>query len=247
MSDGRRGARGRVFLWGAVFLAVAVAAWKLNTAYGNFIEAWKRADCSSNPKQFGLVCKMFAVDNEQHFYPRLSSTPGKLMFGKEGMFPEYLTAAGVLVCPSVHVDKNLWQHPVSLIDDKCFLYLGYVVTGDADVSAFCEAYRNRVAQGLPFDADLKVPAGQGNAGGSTIYRLRDGVEPLLLKDATDKAAAEVLQQRIPVLIERPQNHRGEGGNVLFMDGQVEFIRYPGKWPMTPQTINALLELDAMRQ
>jgi len=36
-----------------------------------------------------------------------------------------------------------------------------------------------------------------------------------------------------------------GGNVLFMDGHVEFMRYPGKWPMTEETVEILESLDAL--
>jgi prepilin-type processing-associated H-X9-DG protein len=49
---------------------------------------------------------------------------------------------------------------------------------------------------------------------------------------------------IPVLIERPELH-GDGGHVLFFDGHVEFIPYPGKFPMTEQYIAGLRELDAL--
>ena len=53
------------------------------------------------------------------------------------------------------------------------------------------------------------------------------------------------QSEIPVLIERPWNHKPAGGNVLFMDGHVAFIRYPGAWPMTEATIGTLEALDQM--
>ena len=36
---------------------------------------------------------------------------------------------------------------------------------------------------------------------------------------------------------RDFNHVPGGGNVLYMDGHVEFIKYPGKFPMTPCMAN----------
>ena len=47
------------------------------------------------------------------------------------------------------------------------------------------------------------------------------------------------------MIERLGNHKPEGGYVLYLDGHVEFVRYPGKWPMTKTTIGLLRELDAL--
>ena len=45
------------------------------------------------------------------------------------------------------------------------------------------------------------------------------------------------------MIEWPDNHVGvRGGNVLYMDGHVEWIDYPGKFPMTEEAIAVLLEL-----
>ena len=50
---------------------------------------------------------------------------------------------------------------------------------------------------------------------------------------------------IPVIIERPGLQKG-GSNVLFLDGHVEFIAYPGKWPMTEKFIKALESLDELK-
>jgi len=49
---------------------------------------------------------------------------------------------------------------------------------------------------------------------------------------------------IPLLIERPELH-GDGGHVMYLDGHVEFIPYPGKFPMTEEFISSLRELDAL--
>jgi prepilin-type processing-associated H-X9-DG protein len=212
------------------------------------MEAWRRADCSANPKQFGLVCKMFAMGNEKHLYPPLSSKPGKLMLEKESVFsvfPEYLTNPWIFACPSVPIDRKLREHPEALIDDQCFFYLGYVVTGEADVAGFCAAYKDHIAKGIAFDDDFKAPAGQGNLEGDIIYRLREGIDLVFAAGLGNPATASFWQSKIPVLIERPENHMFDGGNVLFLDGHVEFLRYPGTWPMTEKTINALKVLDAM--
>ena len=53
---------------------------------------------------------------------------------------------------------------------------------------------------------------------------------------------EDVNMHAPLLIERPQLH-GNGGHVMWTDGTVEFIQYPGKFPMTEKFIAALEELD----
>ncbi|MGI6460590.1 MAG: H-X9-DG-CTERM domain-containing protein [Candidatus Hydrogenedentales bacterium] len=39
------------------------------------------------------------------------------------------------------------------------------------------------------------------------------------------------------------NHIPGGCNVLYMDGHVAFMRYPGQFPITPQILEALGRLD----
>lgn len=48
---------------------------------------------------------------------------------------------------------------------------------------------------------------------------------------------------IPVIIEWPGNHYG-GGHVVYLDGHREFVKYPGKFPMTREFIKSLLAIDA---
>ena len=168
----------------------------------------------------------------------------------EFIYPEYLTDATILMCPS-DMDWGLleqepgedgWQR---LLDDHSYFYLGYAVMSDAEMEAFAAAYGARVAAGLRFDEDLEVDAGTGTAGGGVLYRLREGIARVAASDPQSLLDAAVAKSQIPVLIERTDNHLPPGGNVLFMDGHVEFSRYPGKWPMTEETVEILEALDAL--
>jgi len=216
-------------------------------------EAARRASCANNMKQVGLVFKMFASEHGGEF-PELSSEPGRLMFANEGsdaeypVFPEYLTDLSILFCPSDVGDVHLLEDstdPDRLIDDQSYFYLGYVVMNDVEVQAFAEAYRERISRGLKFDQDLDVPEGTGTGGGNRILRLIEGVERSGVTDTTNAAASAMVQSSMPILIERPENHIPGGGNVLFMDGHVEFVKYPGQWPMTETTIRTLESLDTL--
>lgn len=107
-------------------------------------EAARRASCQNNLMQMGLVCKMYANESKGMYYPELSSEPGNLMFSARDVYPEFLSDPSTLICPS---DS----------DDQSYFYFGYVITNDDELEAFAEIYRQRVAQGLPFDEDLEAP------------------------------------------------------------------------------------------
>ncbi len=81
------------------------------------------------------------------------------------------------------------------------------------------------------DNDISVPAPHGNGGGSTVYRLREGIERFLITDINNPAASAQAQSTLFIMFDQlstnpaAYNHVPGGANVLFMDGHVEFIRY----------------------
>jgi prepilin-type N-terminal cleavage/methylation domain-containing protein/prepilin-type processing-associated H-X9-DG protein len=81
------------------------------------------------------------------------------------------------------------------------------------------------------------PAGNGNS--ATIYRLKEGAERFLVTDINNPASSAAAQSTIPVMWDvvstgasaRAQfNHIPGGANTLYMDGHVQFNRYPGEFP-----------------
>jgi prepilin-type N-terminal cleavage/methylation domain-containing protein/prepilin-type processing-associated H-X9-DG protein len=85
----------------------------------------------------------------------------------------------------------------------------------------------------------------GNNGGDTLYRMREGIERFLITDVTNPAGSAMAQSTVPIMQDGIAatflsggsadmsnfNHIPGGCNVLFMDGHVEFIKYPGKFPV----------------
>lgn len=137
------------------------------------------------------------------------------------------------------------------MDDQSYFYMGYVISNDDELSAFAEAYKERIAQGLKFDEDLPAPPGRGSMGSDTFYRVREGVERFFAEGAAESA---VFQSNIPVMWDRFSmrgdfgmefNHVPGGSNVLFMDGHVEFVKYPGKWPLTKEAGAIFAQMDAV--
>ena len=105
---------------------------------------------------------------------------------------------------------------------------------------------------VPNDADYPydLPLTRGSGGGSTLYRLKEGIERFFITDINNPAGSAQSQSTIPVWFDTfaavnksggtnsmlAFNHLPGGGNVLYMDGHVEFIKYQpgpeGTFPLT---------------
>jgi len=90
----------------------------------------------------------------------------------------------------------------------------------------------------------------GALGITTVYRVREGVERFFITDINNPAASTQAQSEVAIMhdmlsanvtlttefndattVSTNANHVPGGGNVLYMDGHVEFVRYPGAWPI----------------
>lgn len=104
------------------------------------------------------------------------------------------------------------------------------------------AQENVASNGAASDEDFEVSsayAGTQAGGGSVMRRLRIGIERFLITDINNPAASNKASSEIPVEWDhittavQDFNHVPGGGNVLYLDGHVEFLKYPGdKFPMT---------------
>jgi prepilin-type N-terminal cleavage/methylation domain-containing protein/prepilin-type processing-associated H-X9-DG protein len=79
-----------------------------------------------------------------------------------------------------------------------------------------------------------------DASAGTLYRLREGIERFFITDINNPAASSKAQSNIPVCWDQASqnitrdgfNHVPGGSNVLYMDGHVTFVRFPGEHPIT---------------
>ena len=117
--------------------------------------------------------------------------------------------------------------------------------GPAQFFQAIESLFFRFAAGSPPDPeaaskDLTVSAGVGNGGGSstTVYHLREGIERFMITDINNPAGSAKAQSEIWVMFDALSteivnfNHPPGGCNVLYLDGHVEFIKYPGAQPVS---------------
>ncbi len=203
-----------------------------------------RETCANNLKQISLAFKMFSNEAPGQYLPMPRTTPGTMIFansyaGLNPVCPEYLTDKRLLVCPADGASMALLEKPgVELLDHASYYYIGYAVTTQEQLEAFAAVFRERRGAGLAYNEDLDTPQGK-------IYRLREGVERFFITDLNNPASAAMMQSEIPVLIESPHHNDPMGGNVLFLDGHVEYIRYSpnGKFPMIEEAMNILRALS----
>ncbi len=107
-----------------------------------------------------------------------------------------------------------------------------------------ELQANNIADGgASSDSDFTTStyAGMGYmaGGGDTLYRLRQGIERFFITDINNPAASAQASSIVPVMWDHVStnakdfNHVPGGANVLYMDGHVDFLRYPSDvFPLT---------------
>jgi len=126
--------------------------------------------------------------------------------------------------------------------DASYTYLGYAVRDNEwiDVDLWGGELLAAMAL-LPLfnDTDSDHTIDHPTLGEITAYRLREGIERFLITDINNPASSAQAQSTLAVWWDvlntsvRDFNHIPGGCNVLFMDGHVEFIRYPSEtFPVT---------------
>ncbi len=129
---------------------------------------------------------------------------------------------------------NMSEGPAQFLDVTRSLFRATRQYRHATGSAANAALRAEV------DKDRTVDPGSGNAGGTLVYRLRQGIERFLITDINNAAAGAKSQSDIFIMFDNVSvvanqfNHIPGGSNVLYMDGHVEFIKYPGIAPVSPK-------------
>ncbi|HOK09367.1 MAG TPA: DUF1559 domain-containing protein [Candidatus Hydrogenedens sp.] len=101
--------------------------------------------------------------------------------------------------------------------------------------------------GVDGDVSGSLLVGYGNGGSNTVYRLREGIERFMITDINNPAATAQAQSSIFIMIDQLGtggttllfNHIPGGCNVLYLDGHVEFIRYPTKQPINQGVANIM--------
>lgn len=280
-----------------VIAIIGILAAILLPALSRAREAARRASCANNMKQVGLVFKMYANESRGNKFPtlkRIASSgqhpnicdiPPALsdtFFNAPSVYPEYLTDAAVLVCPSDPDGdqfEDLWGNGPNGSIDPCsigplsYAYLGWalisrhmildgedenVVPAGGGLSPsidpdFITAVTNVVTDPSQFDEDIEFTSAAD--GDITIFRLREGIERFFITDINNPAASALAQSTVPIYFDHISaepgqagtvfNHIPGGGNVLYLDGHVSFVKYPGPFPMSVAWATIFAAFDAL--
>lgn len=79
--------------------------------------------------------------------------------------------------------------------------------------------------------DLELGPGLGNGVSESVYHLREGIERFLISDINNAAASSVAQSEVWIMSDGVStkatsfSHVPGGGNVLYLDGHVAFMKY----------------------
>lgn len=196
------------------------------------------SNCQTNLTAIVSALSIYANENQAKF-PPLPATPGRLMFDASLLYPEYISESQFFVCPSTEgaAEKQVENTP-ELVSDACYMYLSHAVLSELEGLVLIDAYAAAQAENRVFGEDVPVAPGEGTAGSATLFALRPGVARLVAQDPLDSQEVDSLTSKIPVIVERPGHHGGQGGNVVYLDGHVEYVEF-GRFPMSPAFINGL--------
>ena len=111
------------------------------------------------------------------------------------------------------------------------------------------AQKNFATGGAASDNDFTLSpafAGTQAGGGDVVRRLRDGIERFLVTDINNPAASAMGASAVPLMWDHAStkvidfSHIPGGGNVLYLDGHVEYRKYPAqRFPFTVDSARTL--------
>ncbi|NUM52387.1 MAG: DUF1559 domain-containing protein [Candidatus Hydrogenedentes bacterium] len=273
-----------------VIAIIAILAAILLPALARAREAARRASCQNNLKQLGIVFKMYTGESRGEKFPPKTiiakdtelpfTIADQPSFAPEmvHLYPEYLTDAHVMICPSDAVSDDpfdpagdpteIWVNSVtgqiditrfSAEGDESYGYFGYAITDnrwlkiwDLDNNGLDLAEAANAGVQLAniflnpdkdFTITFPVNAAYPDLSGQTftVHRLREGIERFFITDINNPAGSAQAQSTVPLMFESVStlvqnfNHVPGGANILYMDGHVEFLKYPSdKFPITKE-------------
>ena len=128
-------------------------------------------------------------------------------------------------------DEMMFSDP-SRMNDASITTLGDVMgIMNADALVIMGEMTTMFPRDNVMDADDDLSSGD-----TTAYRLREGIERFFITDINNPAASAKAQSEIWVMMDGVTtdvgqfNHVPGGTNVLYMDGHVEWLRYPSESP-----------------
>lgn len=245
-----------------VILIIGILAALLLPGLARRRETKHRAACANNLKQLDLVLLWYAQENKDQF-PPIDRKKNNFLFDLALVYPQYLQGAFMIVCPGdpesdpqkdfrLRSNSDHRDFPPGTIHPDCmtdmsYCYLGWEVMSDEEAEAFFRAYDRLSPEhyGMdildPEDGSVRFEVSKMR-GTSCIFRSSFSSD----QEYEEAVAGLRETSEIPIMWDRPYtdtskfSHVPAGGNVLYLDGHVEFVEFGEKFPMT-ETMARLLE------
>ena len=183
----------------------------------------------------------YVVGNLPSFAPEMKS-----------LYPDYLTDAHIMICPSdplaldpfdkdgdpdeIWVDSTTGSIDVTRFSaegDESYGYFGFAIPDNSWLKGWASPMVAGAAL-LPIfevpDKDFEIT--HPTLGKLNVRRLREGIERFFITDINDTARSTQAQSTIATMFDSVSpiienyNHVPGGSNVLYLDGHVEFLKYP---------------------
>lgn len=167
-------------------------------------------------RTLSVVMRQYANENKEMLYP-----PCRL---EQGVFQPDWTALrkGISNAETLRKLDDLLAKGF----ERPICYTGYLLVSDAYGLPFLANLDKAQSVGMQQDFALDDPAGL------TLRRMREGIERYLAGILSSCAGSGYLQSQIPLFWEMPPEN-DDVARVLYLDGHIEYLRYPSSFPVTP--------------
>ena len=202
--------------------------------YPEYLTDMLLLQCPSSP--WGVTLKRFG-----------DHTPGQeFVYNGTGMVPNPFLPHGTAERGEIAIPCQ------ADIGTQDYVYLGHAISEEqAEIENNLWAIELAIT-GQPdcyfgFYVDDDIPPNLGGVWGNPVfYRTRLGIERFFITDINNPAASSVAASELPIMWDlignrpggvRLTNHIPAGGNVLYLDGHVEWVAYPTRFPMSVLAAN----------
>lgn len=125
--------------------------------------------------------------------------------------------------------------------------------GEARTRAWCQSRSTAYMANPQYNGVDVWDASQwdfvGSGGGEDILRLKEGIERFFITDINNPGSSAIAQSNLPIMWDQQQavqtngqikfHHLPGGANVLYLDGHVEYLKYPSEEVPTTGLMGAM--------